>query len=41
MKGIEVFARGRTLQELDLYGDELKPMFQPALKQSINEISLT
>ena len=30
MKSIEIFARGRTLDEIDIYGDELQPQYQVA-----------
>ena len=32
MDYIEFFARGRTLDNFDLYGDELSPPFQTRLK---------
>ena len=39
MECLEVFARHRTLPNFDLYGNELKPLFQPAAVKLDSELN--
>lgn len=39
MELLEVFARKRTLDEFDLYGDELTPVYQPSNRKVLTYIN--